>query len=115
MTCTDEMLATAGIVRSAVRVKSGSAPPAPAAAPGAVSAGGAGFCAPTSLVSRMRAVMTRPATNPQASSRTDRTSRRALMLRNRDAARGGFSRFRTRDGQHAVAQVRADGLDVYRQ
>src|SRR3954467_11107860 len=72
----DEMLATAGTVRSAMREKSGSVAAGRAAiGPLTVGAGAAGACAAASSTVRILPVITMPAASPQASNTAAKTSR----------------------------------------
>ena len=65
-----EMLATVGTVRSAMRVKSGSVPPAPAAAGAVTGREGVEVCCPAPAPLSARPVMTRPAMKPRPARRS---------------------------------------------
>src|SRR3954451_7023517 len=96
MICVDEMLATAGTVRAAIREKSGNVVAPVAAAAGAltVGAGAAGVCAAASSADRIFPVITIPAVSPQSSNTTAKTSgfiasRQVIWIR-RAVASGSF-------------------------
>ncbi len=82
MICVDEMLATAGTVRSAMREKSGSVVDADGRRPAPVTtgAGVAGACAAASSAVRIFPVMTMPAARPRAAGPAAKTSRLALIV-----------------------------------
>src|SRR4051794_28419760 len=106
------MLATAGTVRSATRLKSGSAAAVGGIDPVVEEPGetGAGVWARTSSTCRSFPVSTTPATMPLASRSSARTRRRILIagLFDLDAAAGRLRGLRTGHRQHAVMQVGGD-------
>src|SRR4051812_27790141 len=117
MICVDEMLATAGTVRSAMREKSGSVAAAAAGAigPPTAGAGVAGACAAASSTVRILPVITMPAASPQASNTAAKASRFIkLVSGDLDAPSRRVQVLRTRHGEHTVAEIGPDRIAVDR-
>src|SRR5687767_1152744 len=111
------MLATAGTVRSAMRVKSGSEPPFAAAAGADTGRPGVAACWASPAPLSARPVMTRPATKPRpASSSAMRVNRRTgASGSDGDSTGRGAGEFGNTNRQHAVLEVGAHGGVVDRQ
>src|SRR4051812_48346647 len=110
----EEMFATAGTVRSAIREKSGRVAAAPVAGigPVTVGAGVAGACAAASSTARILPVITMPAARPQASSTTANTTRFMALSVDLNAPGGRVGILRACDSEHAVAEIGPDRLVV---